>query len=276
MIQQIFFQSSLPRAGSTLLQNIVGQNPDFYVTPTSGVLELLYGARNNYTTLNEFKAQDPELMKSGFLSFCRFGLKGFYEGVTDKAFVLDKSRGWGIHYNFLASFYPEGNPKIICMIRDPREVFSSMEKNFRKHQYHDHSNIVNHGKLQGTTTHKRVEIWSNSTPVGMAFERINQIILEGIDKKILFIKFENLTSNPEEQMKRVYEYLNLPYFQHDFNDIKQITQEDDSIYGIFGDHNIRHEIKPVPKTSKEILGKQTCDFILNKYSWFFNHFKYIP
>ena len=42
MEKKIFFQSSLPRAGSTLLQNIIGQNPEFYVTPTSGVLELAY------------------------------------------------------------------------------------------------------------------------------------------------------------------------------------------------------------------------------------------
>ena len=61
-MKKIFFQSSLPRAGSTLLQNIIGQNPDFYVTPTSGVLELLYGARNHYTACDEFKAQDSELM----------------------------------------------------------------------------------------------------------------------------------------------------------------------------------------------------------------------
>ncbi len=66
MPEQIFFQSSLPRAGSTLLQNIIGQNPNFYVTPTSGVLELVYAARNNYTNSPEFKAQEYELMKSGF------------------------------------------------------------------------------------------------------------------------------------------------------------------------------------------------------------------
>jgi len=65
MDKQIYFQSSLPRAGSTLLQNIMGQNPDFYVTPTSGVLELLFSARNQYTTSPEFKAQDSELMRAG-------------------------------------------------------------------------------------------------------------------------------------------------------------------------------------------------------------------
>ena len=48
--KKIFFQSSLPRAGSTLLQNVMGQNPDFYVTPTSGVLELLYASDRDWET----------------------------------------------------------------------------------------------------------------------------------------------------------------------------------------------------------------------------------
>lgn len=68
-MKNLYFQSSLPRAGSTLLQNIMGQNPDFYVTPTSGVLELVYAARSNYSDSPEFKAQDTELMKKDFYLF---------------------------------------------------------------------------------------------------------------------------------------------------------------------------------------------------------------
>ena len=75
--KKIFFQSSLPRSGSTLFQNIVGQRPDFYVTPTSGVLELLYGARHNFTTSPEFRAQNHDEMSQGFKGFCRGGLEGF-------------------------------------------------------------------------------------------------------------------------------------------------------------------------------------------------------
>ncbi len=82
-MERLFFQSSLPRAGSTLLQNILAQNPDIYATPTSGVLELVYAARANYSNSPEFKAQDPELMKNAFLSFCKEGLTGFYESITD-------------------------------------------------------------------------------------------------------------------------------------------------------------------------------------------------
>ena len=98
------FNSSLPRAGSTLLQNIFAQNPEFYVTPTSGVLELLYSSRAIYSESLEFKAQDKETVTGGFRKFCLHGMMGYFKGVTDKPYILDKSRGWGIHYDFVDFF----------------------------------------------------------------------------------------------------------------------------------------------------------------------------
>lgn len=271
MVKKIFFQSSLPRAGSTLLQNVIGQNPEFYVTPTSGVLELLYASRSNFTNSPEFKAQDGQLMKRGFISYCKNGIEGFFNGVTDKPYVLDKSRGWGIHYNFLNEFYPE--PKIICMVRDLRGIFASMEKNFRKNQLMD-SGVVNHSQMKGTTTEKRIDIWANTQPVGLAIERIYQIIKEGIDKKILFVRFEDFCSNPEREMARIYKYLDLPYYEHDFNNVQQITVEDDSVYGIYGDHQIKSQITPVKNDYKEILGLNSSNFIKNNYKWFYDYFNY--
>jgi sulfotransferase len=229
MVNQIFFQSSLPRAGSTLLQNVIGQNPNFYVTPTSGVLELLYASRTNFSNSPEFKAQDMSIMQKAFKSYCKNGLEGFFNGITEKPYVMDKSRGWSIHYEFLNSFYP--NPKIICMVRDLRGIFSSMEKNFRKNQILD-SGIVNHSQMKGTTTEKRVDIWANSQPVGLAIERLYQMIKEGIDKKVHFVRFEDFCLNPKVEMYKIYQYLGLPYYEHNYLNVEQLTQEDDSVYGI--------------------------------------------
>jgi hypothetical protein len=39
--------------------------------------------------------------------------------------------------------------------------------------------FVNHSKMQNTTTQKRVETWSSTPPVGLAFERIQQMLLDG-------------------------------------------------------------------------------------------------
>jgi hypothetical protein len=55
MDPKIFYLSSMPRAGSTLLQNIFAQNPSFYITPTPGRLELAFAARANFTNSPESK-----------------------------------------------------------------------------------------------------------------------------------------------------------------------------------------------------------------------------
>lgn len=271
-MEKLFFQSSLPRSGSTLLQNILAQNPDIYATPTSGVLELIYGARENYTNSPEFIAQDKELMKSGFLAFCKSGMDAFYNNITDKKYVVDKSRGWGVHYDFLKMVINE-EPKIICMIRDLRDIFASMENNFRKNPDKS-SGMVNWAQMSGTSVPKRVDIWAASQPVGMAIERLQEIIRYGNDSKLLFVKYEDLCLRPETEMIRIYQYLDIPFYKHDFNNIEQVTKEDDEVYGAFGDHVIRKELKLKPSAAKTLLGKQVCDWIYDNYRWFYDKFNY--
>jgi sulfotransferase len=270
-MERLFHQSSLPRAGSTLLQNILAQNPDIYATPTSGVLELVFAARGNYTDSPEFKAQDAEVMKKAFLAFCTQGMKAYYEAITDQKYVIDKSRGWGIHYDFLNLLNPE--PKIICMVRDLRDIFASMEKNYRKNP-DKQDPILNWAQMSGTTVPKRIDIWAQNPPVGMAIERLGEIFRMGIDSKMLFVKFEDLCLYPEQQMHRIYTYLDIPFYSHDFDNIEQVTKEDDEVYGAFGDHVIRTKLEPVPSKAKTLLGKDVTEWIYNTYKWYFDQFGY--
>ena len=101
----IYYNSSLPRAGSTLFQNIIGQNPEIYVTPTSGLNDLISVSRDTFSNSQSFKAQDPNLMSKAYINFCRYGIQGFFKSITEKPYVLDKSRGWGIEYNLLEKIY---------------------------------------------------------------------------------------------------------------------------------------------------------------------------
>jgi sulfotransferase len=269
--KQIFYQSSLPRAFSTLLQNILGQNPNFYVTPTSGVLELLFAARANYSNSSEFKAQDPVLMREGWLNFCKQGMQGFYQGITDKPIVVDKSRGWGIHYDFLNTFVDK--PKIIVMVRDLRSIYASMEKNYRKHPEKD-LGVVNWSTMTGTTVEKRVQQWASGPPVGMAIERLKSIIDNGTVNNMLLVRGEDLLTNPDQQLNRIYNYLEVEPFKHDFNNVEQLTQEDDAVYGIYGDHNIRKKLEYFDPKFEEVLGKDVCNSIVQNYKWFYDYFNY--
>lgn len=270
MPPRIAFQSSLPRSGSTLLSNIVGQNPEFHVTPTSGLLDLLKGARHYFSQGIEFQAQEPQLMNKAFAGFCRGGLEGYAAGLTDKPWLLDKSRGWGIHYPFLDAFYP--NPKIICMVRDPVDIFCSMERNLRKAKLRN-PGLVKPEKMLNTSLEKRLDYWSNSDPVGLALEHLQDILRQGIDQQMLFIRYEDLCVHPQQELDRFYAYLGIEsYPHHDFNNVEQITQEDDRVYGIFGDHKINSKVSLEPSQALDILGKSLCDKIRRRYSWLYERF----
>ena len=84
---------------------------------------MMVGCRNHFSNGIEWKAQNVEETEKGFKSFLKNGVYGYYEGITDKPYVIDKSRGWGMEYDFINAFDP--NPKIICMIRDIRGIDAS-------------------------------------------------------------------------------------------------------------------------------------------------------
>jgi sulfotransferase len=269
---KIFYQSSLPRAGSTLLQNILAQNPDFYVTPTSGLLELIFGARLNYTNSVEFKSQDSAAMKRAFLAFSRAGMEAYFRALTDKPYAIDKSRGWGVHFDLLQMIFDE-EPKIICMVRDLRQILSSMEKKFRQNP-DKYRPIENHANLSGTTTLKRALLALQGPPVGLALDRLLEVHQRGWAKKILFLRFEDLTTQPAAVMQKVYQYLGVPAYEHLFDKIVQVTQEDDQVFGIPGLHQIRAAVEPLPNDYLDVLGRDAVRHVQTQYAWYFQLFGY--
>ena len=262
----------MPRAGSTLLQNILAQNPSFYVTPTSGLLELIFGARLNYTNTPDFKAQDDALMKKAFLAFSRAGMEAYFKAQTDKPYIIDKSRGWGVHFDLLSLIFDE-EPKIICMVRDLRQILASMEKKFRQNPDKNRP-IENHNNLSGTTTLKRAVLHLQTPPVGLALDRLVEIHQRGWNKKILFIRYEDLAAQPKQTLQKVYAYLGVPEFQHNFNEVAQVTQEDDEAYGIPGLHQIRPKVEPLKNDYLDVLGKDTVRFVQANFAWYFSLFGY--
>ena len=60
------------------------------------------------------------------------------------------------------------------------------------------------------------------------------------------IKYNDLVENPEKELRKVYTFLNLPYYQHYFTNLNQLTdngiQYNDGIVGKIM-HTIRNEIK---------------------------------
>lgn len=269
-MKKIFYNSSLPRSGSTLLQNVLAQNPLFYATPTSGLYDLLIASKEAYTKGVEFSSQDNDIMERAFGGYCRGAIDGFCDGITEKEYVLDKNFSWPTEFNLLKKIY-QGSPKIIIMVRDLREIFASMENGYRTNLFKISTN-VNWEIIQNTTVKKRLESWAISYPIGSSLDMIREIINWKNEKEFFFMRYEDFCSKPFDVIKSLYKYLELDLFIHDFDNVIQNTYQNDHFYTY--SHKIKQKIVSTPKKSLDILGESLCSAIYREYKWYFDFFRY--
>jgi sulfotransferase len=270
-MQKIFYNSSLPRSGATLLQNILSQNHDIYAPSMSALTEVLVASKNEFLMNLQYQHPSQEnLLKQAYTSFYREGLKAYVKTITDKSYYIDKNFSWGYFYDFLAQIHNE-SPKIIFMVRDLRDIFSSMEKAFRSDILKINSHI-DWNELKNTTMEKRIVEWSTKPPIALNLERLKEIINWGNSSKILFIKYEDFCQNPENEMKRIYKYLEIPYYIHDFKNVKKTTIENDILH--FASHNINPKVSKNESKAIENIGQEACNWIYKNHEWFFKNFNY--
>jgi sulfotransferase len=167
----------------------------------------------------------------------------------------------------------EEEPKIICMVRDLRQILSSLEKKFRQNP-DKYRPVENHANLSGTTTLKRALLGLQSAPVGLAIDRLLEVHQRGWAKKIHFVRFEDLTTQPAVVLQKIYAYLGVPEYTHNFDKILQATQEDDAVFGIPGLHEIRPKVEPMQSDYLDVLGRDAVRHLQQHYAWYFQLFGY--
>lgn len=245
-----YFISGLPRSGSTLLCNILAQNPRFHTTGTSGIMDVMFGVRNQWDKLVEFKASPNP---AGKLRVLRGILESYYADV-DRPVIFDKCRGW-LSLIGMAEEVLGHKAKIIVPVRDIRDVLASFEKLWRESSKtgqvaQESSNYFNFQTVQGRTA-----TWmQGDQPVGLAYNRLTDAIQRGYADRLLLVDFDDLTNDPSGTMNKIYEFLGEEKFTHNFENIKQVTWENDAVHGFEGLHNIRKTVKPMPPQWPDVLG----------------------
>lgn len=250
----LHFISGLPRAGSTLLCNILAQNPRFHATATSGILEMLFQVRNGWDRVVEFRAMPDADSMAAKRRVLTGMLTGFFANV-DRPVVFDKSRGWLAHLE-MAEALLGYRPKVLVPVRDLRDVLSSFERLWRQtaamgQTTDEAANYQGYQLLEN-----RLDMWAgNGGPVGMAFNRIRDAVDRGWGPQMHFVRYEMLTAKPAETMAGVYKFLGEPVFPHDFDRVEQVTAEDDRVHGFVGLHTIRAQVRPQAPSWPGVLGK---------------------
>ncbi len=246
--KEIFFINGMPRSGSTLLCNILAQNPDFHVTPTSGLSEMIHGVNHFWKTSPIIKASETPQKKIPIIN----GLLQSYHSDTDRPVVFNKSRTWVTLIETLENCMDKP-VKILTTTRKMTQILASMEKLYRKELKNIDSPM--HENPNMNTLVNRINIWMDGNGlVGGTFNAIQDAFIRGNGDKIHLVDYDKLTSDPTSTLKEVYRFLDKPYYDHDFNNVPQYTIENDAEHGFTDLHTIRPKIKPQVDDSKKILG----------------------
>ena len=230
------------------------------------------------TGLTEVQAQPRDLMRKAFARTCKAAAEGYYSAITDRPIVCDKNRGWAANYNWTSSW--AGQPKMIVMVRDLRGIIASMERIYRRN-----TDTVECASLP-LQLDARVFNWLNlnaqpiannpnvgSAPVGLALNRLRGLFMDGTAEKVIFVKCEDLTTDPAATMSRIYSYLKLPEFAHDFENIQKQVEEDTKLFGVFGDHNVGNKLAAM-KGWNDVLPDKLSDAIRRDFDWYFTALGY--
>tara|TARA_R100001443_G_scaffold48985_2_gene61376 strand:- start:4708 stop:5499 length:792 start_codon:yes stop_codon:yes gene_type:complete len=223
-----YFLSGIPRAGNTILSSILNQNKDIGVSANSIISETLF-------KLNEWKKHDiafnnfPDV--KSYDSMMASILPSYYSEWNCK-YVIDRS-AWGTPYNFsLLQKYCPNDIKIICLVRNIEDVFCSWIDWCNKNP----DNYINRSTNIGTIEEKFNYLINPQSQIVREVLSANTLIQgDQNNEHHIIVDYDNMIDDPKKEIERIYKFLNIPPYDHNFTSIGQFSSNgikyDDSCLG---------------------------------------------
>ena len=243
MKKQLAFLSGIPRSGSTVLAAILNQNPMTHVSTTSGLVEALNSLATSWHSSGLLNDNDPK--KKKLAQTMRGAIDSFYEDKT-APFIIDKSRSWPIAEIMSAMSQVLGKqPKIIATVRSVPDCAASFLRIAKPENLDE---FMHSGKLM---THLKGSYLMLQNGYSFA------------PKNFLFVEYEDLLADPKTQMARIHNFLELPDFLYDFDNIdgSTVAEDDEQLHGLAGLHDIKPKLEAQHRQDpKDLLKSYYSEF----------------
>lgn len=262
--------TGFPRSGSTLLMSILDQNPIFESGDNSELGQLL-SVSVNFIQQNIFHFQlDNRDVEKCFIDYCNAGANAWVDSICpkDKIFI-DKSRHWT---NFLDLYFKIiKDTKVIFILRDLRGIVNSYEKKRCESIYYNKESEQHFVTNESIILQRACQVLRvNYIESAILSSKILRETNASYKDNVYFCRYEDLTKDPNQELNKIYSFLDLPNFSHNFEDIKQKSFNDNP-YLPWGDHKIKNKVE-YKEPNYEFLDGQTEKFILENYKWYYDFF----
>lgn len=254
-MRKMHFISGLPRSGTTLLAAILKQNPDFTAGVTSPVTRIFQAIEYATSGENEFAVLLADEQK---LALRRSVFTSVYPG---DGVAFDKGQFWTAKLPVIALMFPDS--RIIACVRDLGWIMDSFERMFR-------ANPLEMSKFYGwktdTTVYLRCQkLGASEGVVGRPFDALKEAYYGSQRDRLMLVEYTKLVTQPMATMRRIYDFIGEPFFQHDFKRVELNAPDLDRNLGMPGLHTVGREVKYVPRET--ILPPDLYDRYRNDAFW---------
>ena len=246
-MKEIFFLSGMPRSGNTLLSSLVNQNKDITINAQSPVIDMVH----------DFCLMKEDLIFKNFPDHNSFNnvfkniFNHYYKNFTTK-YIIDRGP-WGTPGNLQALKQIIEKPKFIILYRPVLEVLASF------------INLEKPNNIE-KRCFDLMHLQDKNGMIDKSLYSIHNILKEKEDHLVIY--YNNLIIDPLKEIKKIYEFLNVPFESiviDGFNQLKinGITY-DDSVYSV-DYHKIRTDkIMKINRDIEQILPKEIINLYSNK------------
>lgn len=247
-MKTLHFVSGLPRSGTTLITNILKQNPEIHGESVTSLSTLIQSVQTNWSIIEQNKEYKNDKALLGVLK----GIISGYYAHIDKPIVFDKDRNW-IQLIGLIETIMEQKIKMIVCVRNPAEIVTSFERLRRDNPLYN-SRSDQYLKDQSNIATRAMYISGPEGPLGMSHRHLKDAITMGYLDRFLFVDYSRFCNTPKAQTKRIYDFFELPSFEHNFNKIEQTEHYDDTAIGFKDLHKVKSSIQKTTVNCVQYIG----------------------
>mgnify|MGYP003135034595 CR=1 FL=1 len=235
--KQLFFLVAQPRSGNTLFASVMNQNPEIACTPNSITLEIikdlfLLKQTDVFQNYPDHKSLDNVLD----VVYDNYYKDWPQRIIIDRGPVMTPGNFQLMQKHFKRPF------KCIVLLRDLIDVLASYMQWYTENPnaFPNRYNCKNNEEKLGMIMNSKGAVAKDLEAIKNAFNYPNICH---------FVKYDDLVAQPEQEFRKIYQFMGEPYFNHKFENLQQVEvngmKYDDTIVGK-NMHNIRSVVKKVP------------------------------
>jgi len=269
-MKTLHFSAGLPRSGSTVLMNILQQNPTIFTTGTCALTNIIHDLVIKSRYSESFQAMHMQDADNAMYGLIQGATQGWFNGLTEKPVVISKNRAWArLHH-----LYPES--KFIVTVRDIRDIAESFDKiNLKIKALHSYGDD---GKMYGAMSEDEKYHYHFQTSNAFSAALYQDLprlmnVWKEQPGKIKFVRYEDLILNPDQVLNEIYQFLNLPRYNHDLYNIEQsaLYEHDHAYFKEKTSHVVKREMIKYTDPVRN-LSNNFHDKVLNEHRWFYDGF----